>query len=372
MAGEGILAVKSTAPKYIKGAIDLTIRKRPLLGLLNQYGRLMFGSDPSHITKWHVQIREPEVREFGDSQRQVFLEHDAYEQLQIENAAYIATDKLPLLANNVNSGANAIVRHYDEKLPILVKAATHRICADTFNDGSTGSTNRLAGLRTAMQPDGSVDANDLIAAPASTAAYGGKSCQLGAFGGTWSSDMGTAPSSVLSNDWPYGSGDPEYDALAPKMFNYSSNRWASGQTGFEDNVLEILSLAKTTTKSLGGDGSEPMLHMLCTEFYHGFQNALKAKERIILQHQEGADYGFPNVLNYEGALVNYDFDVPSQKGYGMNIQEMSLYTLTDDLFFSEGPVWNTEAQAYLFVVGFHGNYRFSSFKHFCEYGSYGS
>lgn len=372
MAAEGVLAVKSTVPKYLKGAIDLTIRRRPMLGLLQQYGRLMFGSDPSHITKWSVEVREPEIKEYGDAQRQMFTEHDAYEQLQISNAAYIGTDILPLLTHHVNSGNNAIVRHYDEKLPKLIKAATNRVCSDIFFDNSAGSGKRLTGLATPMQPDGSVNANDLVAAPASSASYGGKSCQLGSLGGTWSANLATSPSSVLANDYPYGEGDPEYDALAPKMFNYSSNKWGSGSTTFKANVLEMFSLAKLTTKSLGGDGTEPMLHMLNTKFYADFQQALSSKERIILQHQDGADYGFPNVLNYEGALINHDFSCPADKGYGINIQEMSLYTLTDDLFYSEGPVWDTQAQSYLFVVGFHGNFRFSSFKHFCEYGSYGS
>jgi len=372
MAGEGVLAVKNTAPKYLKGAIDLTIRRRPMLGLLQQYGRLMFGADPSHITKWNVQVREPEIKEYGDSSRQVFTEHDAYEQLHIENAAYIGTDRLPLLTHQVNGGSNAIVRHYDEKLPILTRSATHRICADTFFDNSAGVGTRLTGLATPMQPDAGVDANDLIAAPAASASYGGKSCQFGALGGAWSANLATKPSSVLATDYPYGSGDPEYDALAPKMFNFSSNKWPGGNTTFKDNVLAMLSLAKLTTKSLGGDGTEPMLHMFSTGFYFDFQNSLSSKERIILQHQDGADYGFPNVLNYEGALVNHDYDVPANKGYGLNIQEMSLYTLTPDLFYSEGPEWHIESQSYLFVVGFHGNYRFSSFKHFCEYGSYGS
>lgn len=371
MANEGILAVRETAPEYIKGAIDLTIRKRPLLGMLNQYGRLLTGQDGSHITKWSVQIKEPEIKEYGDSQRQVFNEFDAYEQLSIDNRAYIGTDRLSHLTNNINSGKNAIVKHYDEKLPQLVKSAQHTICKDLFNDGSTGNQNRLIGLGTFFKKDASTTANDLIAVPAAGTTYGGKSVVPGAFGGTWSSNRGTSPSSVLANDWPFGSGDPEYDALVPKMINYTSNQWPGSGTTFSDNVAYIMSLAKLLTRSLNGDGSEPMLHLLCTDFYNDFQNHWADKERIVLQHKEGADYGYPNTLNYEGALVTHDFDCPSDKGYGLNIEEMSLYSLTDDLLFSEGPTWSTEHQAWLFVVGFHGNLRFVSPKFFCEYGSYG-
>lgn len=371
MANEGILAVKATAPKYLKGAADQTIRKRPLLGMLQQYGRLKLGEEGSHITKWSIKVREPEIKEYGDSQRQVFNEHDAYEQLSIDNRAFIGTDKLSHLASNVNQGKNAIVVHYDEKLPALVNAARHTISKGLYADGYAGNQRSLIGLGSFFKPDATVATNDLIAVPAATAMYGGKSVALQTFGGTWSTDMATSPSSVAAVDWPYGQGDSEFDALTPKMFNAQSNQWPGSGTTFKDNVAYMMSLAKLTTRSLGGDGSEPLLHLLCTEYYNDFQNHWAPIERIHLQHQDGADYGFPNTLNYEGAMVSTDYDVPSAKGYALNIEEMLLYTLTPDLFFSEGPVWSTEHQAYLFVVGFHGNYRFNP-KHFVQYGVYGS
>lgn len=370
MAHEGILAVKATAPKYLKGAADQTIRKRALLTMLQQYGRLRTGEDGSHITKWAIQVREPEMKEYGDSQRQVFNEHDAYETLLIDNRAYIGTDKLSFLTANVNRGKHQIVSHYDTKLDNLIKSARQTISKGLFADGYAGNKRSLIGLGSFMKPDANVAANDLFAVPAASAMYGGKSVALQTFGGTWSADKATKPSSVAATDWPFGQGDAEYDALTPKMINAQSNQWPGSGTTFRENVAYMMSLAKLTTKSLGGDGSEPFLHLLSTEFYNDFQNHWAPIERIHLQHQEGADYGLPNTLNYEGAMVTTDFDVPSGKGYGLNIEEMLLYTLTDDLFYSEGPEWDMIEQAYMFVVGFHGNFRFNP-KHFVEYGVYG-
>ena len=374
MANEGILAVKATAPKYLKGASDQTIRQRVLLSMLDSRGQLKFNVDGHTESNWLIQVRDPQIRQYGDSARQNFTEHDAYEPLQVDVRGYIGTDKLSHRTGLLNRGKLAIVNHYDEKLKILMRAARRRIGTDIYADGyATGNEQALIGLGSFMKPDGSVDTDDLVAVPSSSAAYGGKSCQLGALGGSWSADLAVAdrPSSLISYDWPLGSGSPEYDALTPKMINAGSTRWPSGTAGWKHNCTTIMRRARQWTRSLGGDGSEPMLHLLCSEFYGEYQDYMESKERIILPHKETSDYGFSRTLNFEGAAIVDDFDVPSQKGYGLNIDELMLFTLHDDLFESEGPEWDTMEQAWLFVVRMAGNLRFNP-KHHSEYGVYGS
>lgn len=374
MANEGILAVQATAPKWLKGASDQTIRQRVLLSMLDSRGRLKFNVDGHTECNWLIQVRDPQIKQYGDSARQNFTEHNAYESLQIDVRGYIGTDRLSHWTNLLNRGKLAIVSHYDTKLENLVRAAKRRIAADIYADGyAAGNEQKLIGLGSFMKPDAAVAADDLVAVPASTASYGGKSVQLGALGGTWSADMPVAdrPSSVAANDWPLGSGSPEYDALTPKMLNASSTRWPSGTAGFKNNCTAIMRRARQWTRSLGGDGSEPMLHLLSNEFYTDFQDYMEAKERIMLPHKDTADYGFAQTLNFEGAAIASDYDVPPQKGYGINIDEALLFTLHNDLFESEGPVWSTEEQGWLFVVRMAGNLRFNP-KHHVEYGYYGS
>lgn len=373
MSKEGILAVKATAPKYLKDASDQTIRNRVLLSFLDSRGKLKFNVDGHTECNWLVQVRDPAIRQYGDSARQTFSEHDAYESLQIDVRGYIGTDKLSHRTSLLNQGKMAIVNHYDTKLGILMRSAKRRIASDIYADGyATGNEQALIGLGSFMKPDAAVDGDDLVAVPASTAQYGGKSVQLGTFGGTWSSDLAVAdrPSSVISNDWPYGSGSSEYDALTPKMINAGSTRWPSGAAGWKSNCTVIMRRARQWARTLGGDGSEPMLHLLCQEFYSEYQDYQEAKERVVLPHKEASDYGFSQTINFEGAAVVDDYDVPTQKGYGVNIDELMMFTLHDNLFESEGPVWDTVEQAYLFVVRMAGNLRFNP-KHHCEYGIYG-
>lgn len=372
MSNEGILAVKATAPKYLKGASDQTVRQRILLTMLQSRGRLQFNTDGHTEQNWLIQVRDPQIKQYGDSARQTFTEHDAYEQMQIDLRGYIGTDKLSHRTALVNKGKMAIVNHYDTKLEILMRSAKRRLGSDLYADGyAAGYEQSLIGLGSFMKPDAGVATDDQVAVPASTALYGGKSVQLGTFGGTWSSNMDVSPSSVVANDWPFGSGSSEYDALTPKMLNANSTKWASGTAGWKNNCSTMMRYARLWARSLGGDGSEPMLHLLSTEFYGQYADYQEAKERIILPHAPSADYGFSQTINFEGAAVTFDYDVPSSKGYGLNIDEMMLFTLHPDLFESEGPEWSTEEQAWLFVVRMVGNLRFNP-KHHVEYGYYGS
>jgi len=372
MANEGILAVKATAPKYLKGASDQTVRQRILLSMLQSRGRLQFNTDGYTEQNWLIQVRDPQIKQYGDSQRQTFAEHDAYESLSIDLRGYIGTDKLSHRTAIINKGKQAIVNHYDTKLDILLRSAKRRLGADLYVDGyAAGNEQKLIGLGSFMKPDAGVLADDQIAVPASSALYGGKSVALGAFGGTWSSERTVKPSSVANNDWPFGSGSSEYDALTPKMLNASSTKWASGTAGWKNNCSAIMRYARLWARSLGGDGSEPMLHLLSTEFYGEYADYMEAKERIVLPHQQSSDYGFSQTINFEGASVTFDYDVPSQKGYGLNIDEMMMFTCHPDLFESEGPEWSIEEQSWLFVVRMVGNLRFNP-KHFVEYGYYGS
>ena len=127
MANEGILAVKATAPKYLKGASDQTIRQRVLLSMLDSRGQLKFNVDGHTESNWLIQVRDPQIRQYGDSARQNFTEHDAYESLQIDVRGYIGTDKLSHRTGLLNRGKLAIVNHYDEKLKILMKTGLYII-----------------------------------------------------------------------------------------------------------------------------------------------------------------------------------------------------------------------------------------------------
>lgn len=357
-------AIKAIAPKYLPGAVDHTIRNRFLLSYLQKAGRFVFNVDGRDCT-WNVKIRQPEVRSTG-GQRPQFVQSDVHEQLNITHAQLEGTDTIDRNTMMVNKGETQIVNLTEEKLNDLVDSLADKLCSQVYINNST-DTNQYTGLQTFIQGEVTSN-NDRVAVPASGTTYGGKSIVLGAAGGTWSANLASANrfNSGLTNDWPEGSGDSQYDYLAPKILNYTGS-WSSGTNDWATNCEKLIRRARVMINSLSGKGRAPMLHVLSSQLYNELQDTVQVRER--LKPSDYADkMGFPETLSYEGALVEYDFDCPAGKGFALNPQEMSLYSIEKGLMYVDGPTWDTREQAYLFLVGAFGNFRFNP-KCFASYES---
>ncbi len=364
---EGIIAVKNTAPKYLKGAADQTIRKRFWLSYLRQQGRIKLGDGGVSCT-WNVKARQPEIRQNGDAGQQTFSEHDAYEQLTVDVRGYVGTDRLTLKKKMMNKDPLAIVDLYGTKMDDLVKSLRDNFGGELYVDGNaSGNSNRLLGIESFMGDDGNTVAGDIVANPSDT--YAGKSTALGNLGGTWTSALSTSPNATLATDWPYGTGSSEYDYIAPKLINYSSTGWPSAATTWRDNCSVVMRRARTWCKTLGGDDMAPMCHLLSSELYDEFEDYQETKFRNTIPHKSASDLGFPDVLSFNGAMVKQEYDCPAGTGYGVNVGEMLLFSIHDDFFYTEGPEWDTTSLSDLFLVGFFGNLRFNP-KHFAKYAAY--
>ena len=294
------------------------------------------------------------------------MQSDVYEQLTVTHAQLEGTDMLDRNTMMVNKGPQAIVNYTQEKLDDLVNSLADKMCSQVYVD-NTSDTNQLTGLQTFMKS--TVGANtDRMGVPTSGTTYGGKSMVLGAEGGTWSSNLASADrmNSSITTDWPQGQGDSQYDYLSPRLFNYTGN-WSS-TNNWENNCEKLLRRARVSIKALGGEGTAPALHVLSPELYNQLQDSVQVRERL-----KPSDYaskmGFPDTLAYEGSMVAFDYECPADKGYAMNPNEVSLYSVSDQLMYVDGPEWDIREQAYLFLVGFFGNLRWNP-KAFAEYASY--
>jgi len=368
---EGIIAVQATAPRYLKGAVDNTIRNRLWLAMLKKHNRIKTGDHGAVSLTWDVEFSEPEIRQNGDAGQQVFTEHDAYRQLTIDVRGYVGTDRLTLKKKLMNDSPLAIVNLYDRKLPKLIKSMTNNFGNELYIDGyATGNGNRLIGMESFLGDDGNTVAADLVANPSDT--YADRSTALAALGGTWSSGLGSGnyPNATIATDWPYGQGTSEYDYIAPKLINYTSSSWPTGSILWRDNCSAVMRRARTWCKSVGGEGRAPYCHMLSPELYDAFEDYQEDKFRTVVPHKSSQDLGFEDTLNFNGAAVKHEFDVPAGVGYGLNLNEMLLSSIHDDFFYSFGPEWDTKSLSYLYLVGFFGNIRFSSPKHFAKYAAY--
>lgn len=351
-----MLAVKTTAPKYLKDASDQTIRRRIVLSTLQQSGNIIFGVRSPSMT-WQVEVREPKVRSMVHGQRSVFKMHDAYESLTIDHAEIEATDRLDRRTQMINDASpQQIIDLASTKMEKLVRKLSRTIGDEFFTDSSGTGSSQLTGLQSFCKA-GTTASTDLVAQPDSTVTYGGKSIGLGQSGGFWSSDLAVKPNAALAKDWPEGSGSSEYDWNSPKIFQ-ASGAWTSGTNNWEANCTRILRRGASAISNLGGENVAPMIHILSVSMYNQFMDNLETRERLNVSDY-AKELGFPGVMNYEGALVVQDFACPANRGYGINPNEMCLYSVHDQLFFTDGPSWEIPEQSTLFLVGFLGNYRWN-------------
>jgi hypothetical protein len=358
-------AIKNTAPVFLKGVTQLTMRERFLLSYLQKAGRFLFNqSGPTHT--WNVKIRQPEIYTTRGEAPQ-FIASDVNEQLTISHAAYRGVDQLDHFTQMVNKGSSQIVDLFKDKMTDLTQSMIDRMNAQAY--GSSASDNSvLSGLNTIFVPKvGSND--DRCAVPADGSTYAGKSMVLGDQGGAWSAKMGVnRPNTYITTDWPDGNGDAQHDYLAPTMFNYTGNWSGTATNNWKVNCEMILRRAKVAINARTGAGAAPTLHLMTPEMYNQFQESVSTRERLTISDYSKS-LGFGDMLNFEGALLAYDVDCPAGTGYGINPTQVALYSLHDQLFFTDGPSWETLKQAWVMLIGFVGNFRWNP-KYFAQYGSY--
>lgn len=348
---EALLVVKTTAPQYFKEATDHTIRNRPLLKMLQQQGNLMFNMKATKFV-WPILVREPKVRVLDGGQRSVWNQTDAYENLEIDHAELEATDTMGRRDQMINANSpQQIVDVMGGKFDQLVKSMSKMINSQFYADNTSGvNTGMLTGIRSIIKPAGA--SSDEVAIPASGSTYGGKSLELASLGGWWSTDRTTPPNATAATDWPFGNGATEYDYNTPTMLNMSAA--FNGDTGWANNCLKLFRRMSELIRRRCGEGSAPTVQLLGLDLLNEFKDKLEGRERLYV-----SDYtkslGFPNVMSYEDSVVMTDFDCPTRSGYAFNPSEMALYSVHDQLFFTDES-WETPEQKSLMLVGFLGNW----------------
>jgi hypothetical protein len=358
VADEWIGIIETTRHKYLKGASDLTLRKRLLLAMLKKRGRIVYNASGDEC-RWQVEFSQPGVSAYGDGGVVDFSNHDAYRQLGVDWRGYVATDTMSKKQKQMNAGDEALVKVFQNKQNNLMKSIRNSFAGELYKDGSApGRENNIHGLETFMGA-GTVTSGDRIAAPSDTYGVTDLSTALGAYGGDWSSDSATPANASLGTDWPDGSGSSEYDFLSPKLVNWSSTAWGTGETTWEANAWRVISQVITWMTLTGGDDGMPTLIPMGGNLFQGYKNAQEVKTRIVVPHKESQDLGFGHVLNQDGVGLYPDFDCPVNTAYSLNLATITVESLFPELFWMEGPDKDPRTLwSYLWGTGFFGNVKY--------------
>lgn len=358
MAEEWAGVVNAVTSKFLKGAADLTTRRRLFLAMLRKRGRITMGHDGISVT-WDVEFMQPPVEAYGDGGLVTYARHDIYRMLSVDWRGYYASDLMTAKEKEMAKGNSALVKRYSAIAPNLEKSIRDKMSTELYIDGyATGNQNRLHGLATFMDTTATCVVGDRIQVPTKTN-YAGKSCVLGAESGSWSANLtgSDIPNAALANDWPEGSGTSDYDYLAPKQLNWSSTAWTGTNTFFSTSVRCMRQGLLWLTLTAGDEG-RPSLILMPGKMYADFLNNQSSNQRIIVPHKESQDLGFGETVNFDGAGIQYEFGCPGNNFFMLNLDQCELRCLYSDLFMPHGPDYDPRTFSWLYAIGFFGNMTF--------------
>ena len=134
MPNEWVGVIHSTAPKYIKGAEDLTMRERIVFSYLKSKGRIKF-NESSHTCVWDVEYSQPPIEPYADGGVLNYQRHDPMRQMILDWRGYVGTDQMTRKERLMNSGDTAIYKRYDRIIPNLMKSITDKFGSEWLIDG---------------------------------------------------------------------------------------------------------------------------------------------------------------------------------------------------------------------------------------------
>lgn len=363
MADEWIGITKAAAPKYLKGAIDLTIRKRLVLSMMERRGLITLNYLGSHEEKYDVDWKEPPVESYADGGIVEYARRDYLKQATIDWRGYVATDLMTLKEQEMTKGGDyVLVNRYKRILPKLTKGVRNQIGLEFYVDGgAAGNENRFCGIETFCGANTSYDSvgadvADLVAQPHDS--YNGLDTDLNQ-GGRWSSDLTTSPNANVATDWPEGEGSSEYDYWSPKLVNVGSTSWDpdGSDASWALNAERVLRRTNQWMMQTAGMNGMTLLALVSGDWMTQFKDLMSTKQRVLTPHKESEDLGFPETLNFEGVGIKSEFGIAASRGYVFNVDELEMCILPDELIKSKGPDYDPDSMSYKFAVYTFGNFK---------------
>jgi hypothetical protein len=356
--------VNTTIHDYLRGEEPNIMRNRKLLAMLQARGRVTF-NHAGDLVDWKVKYKRAPIQGYSDSDTLTFARRDRWKTAQIPWRGYAATDSMTKLEKLKNKDVEAIVKVYSDIAPQLIDDINDQFGDELYIDGNAaGNTTRIHGIESFLGNSGAAT-NGFIGNPNST--YGGLSCVLGNYGGSWS----TVSSNV---NWPSGTGDAHYDFWSPLIVDYTNTSWAAATKTWPNTCREALRFGILKGKKNKSAKGQLDLALFNDELYRQFLEKLDTNERLVVQRGVGGSnkvglyaLGFSDVVNFDGTDVSYEYGIPTGVGYGWAMDFVELMSLQGQLFVPEGPDFDIASQSYRFSIDFFGNLKFSSVRYFTKW-----
>lgn len=364
--------LQTTISEYLLGAEDNTIRNRKFLSLMKAKGRIEFNHEGTDLN-WGIQYRQRALTGYADGDTVSFSRSDNFKRASVPWRGYVMQDLVTDKEKLMNRGRPALIKYISELVESMSEDMTQRYGPQFYQDGNAAANAKtLMGLDTfegtASQQAGSAGVGPYVALPGNT--YGGLSCALGNYGGTW------------SGLWPVGTGDVEYDFWSPIIVDYTNASWGYSPNTWVNTCHDALRFGILHSKRNDSQKGLIDIVMLDRELFRQWEKLLDTKERVYVQIPGDAmgarptlrNLGFGDVQAFEGAEITWEFGVPTDpsgnpQGYGLNIDEMMLCCLDDRIFKPMGPYYDEASMADRYMIRQFGNTKFNP-RYFVKWAQY--
>lgn len=335
MSDQLLTSITNNRPDFMRGRVDMTLRKRVRLAFIRQYGQMKMncsGEDSRH----QIKISKPPTQGYVDGQPINYANHQSNRRIRLPWRGILSSDSMSLFQQMQNTGENQLINTFEDKANAIMDALDEDFHTVSLGDGDAGAQNLPHGLETFLTYL-VAGAADTIARPNDSYGLDSLSTVLAGLGGTWSDSGGGYQNATLANDYPNGQGSREYDANSPLFLNYNtSTGWGTGSATWETNCWRVLSAAITWMGVNNGAEGQPTNAALGKDLFLGYKNHHEPMRRIAVPHQTANDLGLNkdnDVLNQDGVAIHSEFDIAAGVGYVENMRTVELRSLAPELFW---------------------------------------
>jgi hypothetical protein len=337
--------VNTTTKRFIKGETVNILRNRKLSALLKSKGRISFNWAGTK-SQWQIRYRRAPMQGYADAEVLTFPRRDRWKQAEIDWRSYASTDSMTKGERLQNKSVAQLVSIYDTIGKAMVEDIKENFCDELYVDGRTaGNSKRIHGIESFMSQSGAA-AGATVGTNSSS--YAGLSNALANYGGSWG-----------NGTWPIGSGDAHYDFWTPLLVNSQATAMPATTKDWANNAPHLVRFAIIYTQKNKTLDGKLDLFMMDGEWYRQFLTLLDDKERIQTQHNASNSalikLGYTDVTNFDGVDLTYEFGVPVNTAYGINVNAVELRSQQGDLFVVEGPEYSMASKSWHFGIDFYGN-----------------
>jgi len=342
---------------------DVAMRNYQMLALLEAAGRVSLGHGGEGLT-WPVRYKTHRAEGATGENARNFTPTNLWKTANLEYRGYEVTDSIKRREVEKNKGEAAIIKVMDGFTDRLKESLIQELGPKFYMKGHLAQNSKFwHGLGTLEQYSGdtinvctgatrTANQADKIAVPSGT--YADINMLLGIYGGAQLDT--TVP-------WPQGQANTQYDFWSQLLVVHDSTAWVGSTTG--QKLVEAMRYGIVHGQRNADQAGQLSNFTLDRQLYIDFANYQSGKETIeVTAPFTLRSLGFRNVINFDGVEVSWEAAVPSDRGYGWNLNMVELFGLTGNLYEIEGPEYDMRTQSFNAVVSTLSNLKFRSPRNF--------